>query len=232
MEYSDWWQSGNSAFLIFALLLMPLNIGTEILKWKILVSSAQPTSLRQAVKSYFAGIAISLITPNRIGEYPGRILFLKRKNTLRLVSVSVLGAFAQFIALFFTGMAGLIYYNIHFPGSWQKLILVFCVLMLLFSGFIFFRFEIIARKMERFKKLRRFQTYSYLMRRFTLREQFFILGLSLFRLCILALQYLVLLRWMQISLTAFTGIFLSALYFWAIAVVPSMALAELGIRGQ
>lgn len=232
MEYGYWWESESGEFLILGLFLVPVNIGMEILKWKILASGAQPTSFKQAIKSYFAGIAISLVTPNRIGEYPGRILFLGRKNTVRLISVSILGAFSQFISLFIFGMAGLIFYNVYFPGYWQKLALTACILMLLLTVLLFFQFEKIAGKIEKYKLLRRFQTYGYLMQRFSSKEQWGILGISILRLSVLIFQYLILLRWMHVPVPPLAGIFMAALYFWSIAVVPSIAFAELGVRGQ
>ena len=91
----DWdavWVTGPIYLLIIAIALMPLNLLLEAKKWHLLAGSAQPLTYRQALSSYFAGIAVSLVTPNRIGEYPGRLLYLKRKNTIRLVGVSILGA--------------------------------------------------------------------------------------------------------------------------------------------
>lgn len=223
---------GQYAFLLATLLLMPVNLSIEVYKWKLLAGSAQPISAVQAWKSYLAGIALSLLTPNRIGEYPGRILYLKRKNTIRLISVAILGAFAQFIALFVYGTIGLAYYNSQFPGWWQKLVLVGTACTLVILLLLFLRFESWAKRLENFSVLRRFQTYGKLIKRFTKREQFAVLGLSLLRFLVYSFQFLLLLQWMNISLFTTGGWMMTILYFWAIAVIPSIAFAELGIRGQ
>ena len=229
--HSDWWQ-GETIFLVIALLLMPVNLSIEAFKWKLLAGSAQPLSAFQAWKSYLAGIALSLITPNRIGEYPGRLLYLKRKNTVRLISVSVLGVFAQFFTLFIYGIAGLLYYNIFFPGYWQQIVLVICAIIVLLLSLIFFRFENWIVYFENIKWLRRFHTYGQLMKRFTMKEQCIILGLSLLRFSVYTVQYLMLLHWMHISLPAGEGFLMASLYFWSIAVIPSIAFTELGVRGH
>jgi len=226
-----WWR-GNTPFLIVALLLVPVNLFTEVIKWKYLAASAQPISLVQAWKSYFAGIALSLVTPNRIGEYPGRILFLRKKNTIRLISVSILGAFAQFYTLFIYGLAGLVYYNVTFPGYWQKLLLTGTAFIVLFLTVIFFRFEYWIARFENIRWLRKFQTYGYLMKRFSDRQQLVVLGLSMLRFLVFSFQYLMLLKWMNIDLVSFQGFLIATLYFWAIAIIPSIAFAELGVRGQ
>jgi hypothetical protein len=211
---------------------MPLNLSIEGLKWKILASSAQPIRYIEALKSVLAGISLSVITPNRIGEYPGRIIYLKRKNSVRLISVAVLAAVAQFITLFSFGILGLVYYNIHFPGTWQKAILAVAIIMLIAIVFVFFRFEHWSRYIEHIRWLKKLRTYGSIVRRFTLSEQFKVLGLSALRFVVFTTQYLLLLRWMNIPLSLTAGFCTASLFFWAIAVIPSIALAELGIRGK
>jgi hypothetical protein len=232
LDGRDWWQQGNRLFLFLGLAMMPLNLCTEAYKWKILAGSAQAITYWQALKSLVAGIAISLLTPNRIGEYPGRIIYLQRKNTVRLISVSILGAFAQFFTLFIYGLGGLIYYNITFPGTWQKLILLGCVVVTAVIGLLFWRFENWAVYFEKIKILRRFITYGQLLKRFNSKELITVLGLSMGRFAIYAVQYLMLLRWMNIDMGLPEGFLMASLFFWAIAVIPSIALAELGIRGK
>lgn len=231
LDGADWWQ-GDTNYLIVGLLLMPLNLSVEVFKWKLLAGATQPISTLQAWKSYFAGIALSFLTPNRVGEYPGRILYLKRKNTIRLISVSILGAFAQFISLFLYGIAGLVYYNMAFPGYWQKIVLMVCCMAIILLVLVFFQFEKWVAGIENMKWLRRFQTYSMLIQRFTLSEQFVVLGLSMLRFTIFTIQYLMLLKWMGISLISTEGFLTATLYFWSIAVIPSVAFSELGVRGQ
>src|SRR5690606_16203154 len=102
------WQTGPDYFLWLCILLMPVNLLLEAKKWQILAGSAQPLSFRGAMASYLGGIAFSMVTPNRLGEYPGRMLYLKRRNTVRLVSVSLLGALTQMLTLFIFGTLGLV----------------------------------------------------------------------------------------------------------------------------
>ncbi|MBS1777393.1 MAG: flippase-like domain-containing protein [Bacteroidetes bacterium] len=222
----------STRYLFLCLILMPFNMAIEVLKWKFLSNAAQPTTLADAWKSYFAGIALSLITPNRIGEYPGRLLYLKRKNTVRLVSVSILGAFTQFVTLFFYGIIGLCYYNFAFPGYWQQIALGISFIVLALLLVAFFLFEQWASWIENFPWLRRLHTYRSLIHRFSMSEQLIVLGLSMLRFLIYSVQFLLLLAWMNIPLLTIKGWLLTTLYFWCIAVIPSIAFAELGIRGQ
>ena len=227
-------ETGQRYLLWAAILLMPLNLGLEAWKWHMLARSAMPISYKQALASYLAGISFSLVTPNRIGEYPGRILHLKKGNTLRLISVSILGAIAQMLTLFIYGLCGLIFYNIKYPGTLPMLLLAACFIITVVVAIVYWRFETWMPVIERIKWLKRFRYHLYgkLLKRFTVTEQARILLISLTRYSIYTAQYLILLLWMNVNIPLFDGFWMCALFFWVVAVIPSITLVELGERGQ
>ena len=228
----DWWPAHTWQYLVAALLLIPLNLGIEARKWQLLVGSANPISYWEAIKSLLGGIAFSIITPNRIGEYPGRIMFLKKHNSTRLISVSVLGGCSQLLAILLFGSIGLIYYNLKFPGWIPKLTLAGCLLMTVVMSIFYWKFERWAPYIERIGWLRRFHMYGQMLGRFSPTEQSKILFFACLRFAVFTLQYYLMLRWMNIALPVVDGLLLCALFFWAMAIIPSIALAELGIRGE
>jgi hypothetical protein len=226
------WQTGPTYLLYAALLLMPLNLGLEAWKWHMLAGSAQKLSYRQAFASYLAGIAFSVVTPNRLGEYPGRLLYLKRKNPFRLISVSILGAVAQMLTLFIYGLLGLIYYNLFFATTFSVVVLIACAGCTVIVFIVYWRFETWLPVVEKIKWLRKYNVYGKLLKRFTSKEQLTILIISLVRYSIYTAQYLILLQWMNVDMPLIQGFFMSALFFWVIAIIPSVTLVELGERGQ
>lgn len=226
------WQTGPDYLLYAALLLMPLNLALEAWKWHLLAGSAQKLSYRQALASYLAGIAFSVVTPNRLGEYPGRLLYLKRKNTFRLISVSILGAVAQMLTLFIYGLLGLIYYNLFFASVFSIVVLVACAACTIIIFIIYWRFETWMPVIEKIRWLKKYHVYGKLLKRFTSKEQLTILIISLVRYSIYTAQYLILLQWMNVDMPLIQGFFMSALFFWVIAIIPSVTLVELGERGQ
>lgn len=231
LDFATLFQTGPDIFLWLCLILMPINVLLEAKKWQILVSSAQPLSYRRAMTSYLAGIAISLVTPNRIGEYPGRMLYLKRENTVRLVSVSILGALTQMLTMFIFGTLGLIYFNIKFYHPFAATVLIAAIIITIILGIAFWRFETWMPFIEKIKWLRRFRIYKKLLKRFSPREQLTILCISILRYSIYTAQYLFLLYWMNVTMPFIDGYLMSALFFWVITVIPSIPLVELGERG-
>ena len=227
------WQSlASPLWLAAALLLWPLHMCLEAWKWQLLAGSTQPLSYRQALSSYLAGLACSLVTPNRIGEYPGRILYLRRRHTLRLISVSVMGACAQLLTILLFGIPGLIYYNIAHPGTWPQLALLAALILAAVLGVCYWRMDRWLPLLGRIKWLRRLKLYAGMFRRFSGQHQGAVLGISMLRFGVSLLQYLLLLRFMGIALPPLAGLCTAALFFWTLAVVPSISLAELGIRGK
>ena len=226
------WETGPDYFLWICIILMPINLLLEAKKWQILASSAQPLTFKGALASYLGGISFSMVTPNRLGEYPGRMLYLKRKNTIRLVSVSILGALTQMLTLFIFGTIGLGFYCLNFYQPWVGILLIIATMITIILAVAFWNFEAWMPLIERIKWLRRFRVYKTLLKKFSKGEQTVILGISLLRYSIYTAQYLFLLYWMNVNMPFFEGYWMSALFFWVITVIPSITLVELGERGQ
>jgi hypothetical protein len=224
--------TGKKIYLLFCLVLVPLNLAVEAFKWQLLVAHAQKIRFSRALNSVLSGIAFSLVTPNRLGEYPGRLLFLRQQNTPRLVSVSVLGAFAQLIALFSFGLTGLLYYNLRFPGLTAQVALCGTVLVVILLLFIYKKYDWWATRIEKIKWLAQFKTYRAELHAFTYREKAQVILISLARFAVFTGQYFLLLRWFRVDLPLLDGYLLSALFFWAMAVIPTISLAEIGIRAK
>lgn len=97
-------------WLGLAILLMPLNWGLESLKWQKLMRPFMPVSLKKAFRAILAGVTVSIFTPNRIGEYAGRILEVEAKYNWRGVLATLVGSFSQLIVLLGFGIGGALYY--------------------------------------------------------------------------------------------------------------------------
>ncbi|MES2704090.1 MAG: lysylphosphatidylglycerol synthase transmembrane domain-containing protein [Bacteroidota bacterium] len=225
-----WNHTGWNGYLAASIVLMILNQVLETGKWYLLCRMIAPLTFAKALRSYLAGIAVALVTPNRIGDYPARILYLGGKSTFRYISVAVLGIMAQLSAIFLFGLAGLIYYNSVFPSFAAKMVLAGCAIanVLLIIGY--WRFRLWLPALARMPRLRRFAAYGRLLARFSSAAQLRVLLISVARFGIFTAQYLFLLRWMNVSVPLVDGFWTAALFFWAMAVIPSIAFTGVIIR--
>ncbi len=99
----------NIPILILVLLLMPLNWFFETKKWLFLMQKIQPIATLQALQSVMTGVTFSLFTPNRIGEYGGRMLLVDSDKRYLSICASGVGIISQWIVLVVGGWWAMIY---------------------------------------------------------------------------------------------------------------------------
>jgi hypothetical protein len=77
----------------------------------------------------------------------------------------------------------------------------------------------------------RFSKYINVLETFDAKILLRLLFLSVLRYFVFVLQYIFMLQLMQVEQSAWVGFWLVAVLFWMLAIIPSIAIAELGIRG-
>ncbi|MDQ3190143.1 MAG: lysylphosphatidylglycerol synthase domain-containing protein, partial [Bacteroidota bacterium] len=119
--------------LVFILFL--INWSTEAIKWRMLLQKLQKISFSESFKAVFSGITIGLFTPNRIGEYGGRIIYLDRDKRLDAVVNNVAGNFSQLLITLVFGVFGVIFYFFNFNnlnyGNKSMILLLFIPLVVI-----------------------------------------------------------------------------------------------------
>ena len=93
-----------------------LNWLVEILKWWRLAVMVQPTSFVQAMKQSLSSLTVSLITPNRIGEYGAKALYFRRKDRSRVILLNFISNFSQMSTTILFGVLGFWWVYESFPG--------------------------------------------------------------------------------------------------------------------
>lgn len=102
---------GKPIYLVFAILLMPLNWLLEALKWRLFLVGPYALSLRQALRAIFSGLTFALFTPFRIGDYVGRILAVEPDQNGPVVVATLAASLCQLLALLLFGGIGLYYFT-------------------------------------------------------------------------------------------------------------------------
>ena len=90
--------TGANLFPFFLLiLLMPLNWLLEAFKWKVALQGIQPISIWTAFRATLSGVSFSVLLPNRVGEYLGRVLYLPTDKRATAVAVTMVASMSQLI---------------------------------------------------------------------------------------------------------------------------------------
>ena len=69
----------------------------EALKWQFLISKIEKISIKRSIRAIFSGITVSAFTPNRVGEYGGRVFCLEKADRIQAVLITVIGSMAQLV---------------------------------------------------------------------------------------------------------------------------------------
>src|SRR5215471_17068263 len=89
-------ESLRGALTLFAVfVLMFINWSFEAQKWKLSVHSVQPLNFFKAFCAVLSGVSFSVTTPNRTGEYFGRMLYMEEGNRLKIISMTVVTSMSQ-----------------------------------------------------------------------------------------------------------------------------------------
>jgi uncharacterized membrane protein YbhN (UPF0104 family) len=99
----------DPAWLALALGLLPFNLGLEAAKWRCLLRSGGLTcSLTRAMGAVLAGSATGIFTPNRMGDYAGRLLHLPPGHRLWAAVYTFVSRIAQMAITVLLGAVALL----------------------------------------------------------------------------------------------------------------------------
>ena len=133
------WNTSKILFLSVVFILMIFNWTIEAQKWRLLLVGTERFSLWKSLQSVLTGVAVSVITPNRIGEYMGRILYLRNVHKIQGITVTIIGSFAQLIITGFLGLIGVAYYILNVQNfSWLTILFIASLLFFTFLTYLFF----------------------------------------------------------------------------------------------
>ncbi|MED9995965.1 MAG: lysylphosphatidylglycerol synthase transmembrane domain-containing protein [Paludibacteraceae bacterium] len=238
-------------------LLVLANWGLEGLKWHKLLAHLEPTPFIKATKQVLIGLTAGFFTPNRIGEPIGRCMLLpegKRSQGVALMMVGVMGqtfaslvygvvACTGFLSLYHTtsmpmdmwltfggvllAMLSLVYFTL---PSWGK-----CLITGKLSSFWQFMYDIRSgllrlscitdwlKSLIPYLKAALSVSYGTLLK---------VTLYSLLRYGVYCLQYFLMLRFFDIQIDTLTALLIIPINYLAVSATPSIAFAEMGIRGS
>lgn len=229
---------GSVAPLLGCFLLMFVNWGLEARKWQVAMQEVEPVSFGRSLKAIFSGATMAFFTPNRIGEYLGRVLYVSNRSRISSVALTIVCGTAQLLITLCIGFAGLVYLrpmlagsSSGYPGFWIDLLLyiVLAGTLLLLLGY--FRLSWIVSWLNRPKVPGRITRYLNLSENLNTTLLLRILSISMVRYLVFIAQYYLLFRVFEVELNWWQTFWSMSVVFLVLAIVPSIAIfTDLGIR--
>ncbi len=231
-------QSANLILILFAFLLLPVNLFIQFKKWKLSTNYIlNENDNKKVFTSLFYGFSAGIFTPARTGEYFGRAIAYKDQSFIRVSLATFLDKVFPLAVVFIFGIiSSLIFLNIFYGlRTYLAITFLFILGLIIYSVYLIIRsnkiknsalFQKITQSQKLYKYLVHFKTLKTLDKKFVKK----IIQYSvLFHLCFI-IQFIIL-----VSAFSHHTNFLN--YFWSgnlimfvKTAIPSISFGELGIR--
>lgn len=219
----------GSLFYFIALLVMLVfaNWLFEILKWKSLISSFNSISFNRAAKESLASLAVSLATPNRIGEYGAKALFYPSNNCKKILLLNFIGNGFQMLVTTFFGILGLGYLVIIFEidiSIYKALLLFFTTIIIGLVSYFFRKKEFIIKG---FTIANIYTFYKNISAGIKIKTLVF----SLIRYLVFSFMFFELLRFFDVQVELIDGFAAIFGMYLVSSFLPSIFILDVAIKG-
>ncbi|HQZ78728.1 MAG: flippase-like domain-containing protein [Chitinophagaceae bacterium] len=224
--------------LIVVVLLMVVNWSIEAIKWKISIKEIQKVSFFKALQAVLSGVSFAVSTPNRMGEYLGRVLYMNEGSRLKTISITIVGSISQLIITLTMGLIGLLLLKNGIieqhliSGMWMNVILYGVVAVIVFLTLFYFRLSWLVKLVERLPGSQRFAYLVKALEDFNATLLLKLLSLSLLRFVVFIVQYYMLFLLFNVDILWWQTFWTVSVSFLVMAVIPTIAIAELAQRGK
>ncbi|MDD3860646.1 MAG: lysylphosphatidylglycerol synthase domain-containing protein [Bacteroidales bacterium] len=226
----------NFHLLLLLLILMLLNWSLETKKWQYLISRIEKISFHKAFQAVWTGVTVGTATPNRIGEFGGRIIFLKTDNRKKAVVLTLFGDLSQMIITLVVGIAGLFFLtSFYFPHnhlSFNQNMLLFGVASLLITICLIFYFNInhILSKFSKIKFLSNWLKKYIPDSTINISDKILSLLFSFLRYIVFCFQFYLALKFFSIEIDLIQSFAAISAMYLAIHTIPTYIFVEIGVR--
>ncbi|HEY0678376.1 MAG TPA: lysylphosphatidylglycerol synthase domain-containing protein [Chitinophagaceae bacterium] len=233
--------SSNLKWLIIPVLaLMMVNWGLEARKWQLALKNLQHLTFWKAFKATFTGSTMASFTPNRTGEYVGRVLYIDEGKRLQAVSLTLICSMAQLQITLYAGLAGLWFFKGSFgtvveeaysSTLWMNVLFYAVLTASLVLTLFYFRLAWLIKVLHRWTGNAKFIRYVAVLEDCNATILLRILSLSGVRYLVFIVQYYLLFMVFDVDVNWWQTIQSVSVLFLVLAILPSFTfLTDLGIR--
>ncbi len=235
-------QSLNSAeswlMILLIFLLQFVNYGIENAKWRVAYKELKSSSFIKTWKAVYAGNAIALFTPDRLGTFIGRFGYLKDYSKTQITYTTFVGNYAQLCTTLLFAVVGMVVAWNHelvfrFPEalSIPNLVLIFTPITVLFFSFFFYQ-ELLIQWFSRFKAkwMQDVVTKLNFVQEYSIARLTSILVLSALRYLVFVLQFYIAIKVFQLDFDLLTTLSFCGILYLFSTLIPSPFMGNLGTR--
>ena len=222
--------TNNIILTLLALLLVPVNIYLEGIKWKFQLKPIENISNWKSFLSIFTGITAGMFFPNRMGNFLGRIFMLEKGDRIKAAMVTIVGGMGQMIATVSIGLiASIFFVKKHLVLLTIAVILIIVTLLIMYFNIQLLKyFQFLIPKKYKEKTKEYFEIFSL----YNKDELFKILAISFLRYFLYTFQFVLLIWAFNVPLTYFKAMIPISLTYILMMVIPFITITEIAVRGS
>ena len=231
----------NYIVVTVVILMMLLNWFLESLKWRFLISKIEKVSIKRSIRAIFSGITVSAFTPNRVGEYGGRVFCLEKADRIKGVLITVIGSMAQLVTTIVFGSIGILLLpNLmpEFDSLLSNIVFAYPIMLFLLILLnvllvtLFLNASVFSVVLSKIKFFRKFKKYNEVFSFYNSSELLEILLYSVGRYIVFTTQFFILLQVFDVQIGYIDAMILITTMLLVISIIPTIAITEIGIRGS
>jgi hypothetical protein len=219
--------------MTFVVLLMVVNWVLESFKWQYLAKTLVSISVWEAIEAVFCGLTWAIFTPNRIGEYGGRVMFLPNRKRIHGVFAMAVGSFGQNVITNVTGLLASLWFIYHFLhiNTWLYLgIVILVIAFLVLLNIFYFNIKWLVGILDRIRFIEKYRRFFDIMGRYSHRELLTVIGYSLARFFVFSFQYYLVIHLLLPELPFFQMMMTVIVFIFIQSAMPSLDLLDIGVR--
>ena len=217
----------------FVVLLMVVNWVLESLKWKYLTRELAPMTTWGAIEAVFCGLTWAIFTPNRIGEYGGRVMFLPNRKRIHGVFAMAVGSFGQNVITNVLGLIALMWFAYTYHPINTLLAIGLSLAAIGFMGLLlvfYFHIGWLVSLLNRIKFLAKYHRFFDIMGRYKFDQLLNVMWFCLARFFVFSFQYYLVIHLLMPQLPVFPVMMMVLILFFIQSALPSLDLLDIGVR--
>ena len=223
----------NYFYLSVLFILMFVQWFVEAQKWRFLLCKVQYLKFGQSIKAIFSGLSVSFLTPNRTGEFLGRIIFIPKGNRIKASIITFIGNYSQLLTTITIGLISLFYlpnyFNIdkYLNRNYYYIIILFTLvisnILYFFTNKIYDFASIFSKKNKYLSQIEVFKIYS--------KKELLIAYLySMFRYIIFIIQYYIAFLIFEVHISLIDFAILKPISILLVTAIPTVSITDAGVR--
>ena len=220
----------NVFLMVLALLLMPVNMAFEAIKWQKSVLPVEKVPFKKAFVAIFTGVTTGMLFPNRTGDFLGRIFILESGNRIKAAMLTFVGNIAQMLVTVTLGALSCFFF-LKWSAYWYIMLILLIIITLGFLFYFNIHVVIYFKKLIPIKWRPRIEKYIDIFDSYTTKDLARILFLAFAKYVVYSFQFVLLIWAFDVPLGYVNTMIPIMMTYMLMTVIPFLTIMEIAVRG-